>query len=133
MARGKTRGVSVAVAILLALATACLIVSFNAENPFGGSMLWYIASGALFATAALVYVAAYWVLPRFRRSRASGQPISITVDNSPDTIVEANAPRDSFGEIAVKDSPGTELRFNEAEESDEEANANSRDSDPSDA
>jgi hypothetical protein len=109
MTRGSKRGVPVAVTIIMGLAAACLLVG------------WYIASLAFFVTAGVVYVAVYWVIPYFRGSRASGQPPSITVDNSPNTTVEANAPRESFGEIEVKDSPGTDIRFKNSEEKDEEA------------
>ena len=121
MARGDTRGVPVAVSIVLALAAACLAVGTlcltagsSTESLVTNFAIWYAAAGVLFAIAILVYVATYWVLPYFRGSRASGRSPSITVDNSPNTTVEANAPRENFGEIEVKDSPGTDIRCKES-------------------
>lgn len=121
MARGDTRGIPVAVAILLGVVAISGTVGVYVGNQGGNPTLWFVTSGVFLALAVLVYAVAYWILPHFKGDRRSGQPPSITVDNSPNTTIEANAPRDSFGEVEVKDSPGTDIQFKDSEETDEEA------------
>lgn len=117
MARGKSRGAPVAVAIQLGIVAISGTIGAYVGNQGGSPTPWFVASGVSLAIAILVYFAAYWVLPRFRRGRGepSDEGVSITLENVSNVTIESNVPKEQIKEVNMKDVHDTDLRLNPSE------------------